>query len=214
MKKTLTICAAAALSLSAFGQGNISINDTVGVKISVNGVQMAQTPASGWIFDLLVYNGVGAPTVNSATDLTGASWLDSGVYGSNGTSGPRAGTVLGSTSTSTSAGNWNTPGTSAYFVVVGWSATEAGNAWATIKANILGTTGWADTSAAGVFGYSTLIGNIASATPPANGTSAWGTGGVTTGFNLAGVAPAPEPGTMALAALGGASLLLFRRRNK
>jgi len=49
------------------------------------------------------------------------------------------------------------------------------------------------------------------------GATPFGTGGSlinspNTQLYLLQVAPTPEPGTMALAALGGASLLLFRRR--
>ena len=50
-------------------------------------------------------------------------------------------------------------------------------------------------------------------TPSLFGTTSPFSPGFTLGL-VAPVAAVPEPGTMALAALGGASLLLFRRKNK
>ena len=67
-----------------------------------------------------------------------------------------------------------------------------------------------------LFGYSNvgslLLGN---GTLPLNSNVLGGAAGNIGGFTLGtviGTAPVPEPSTMALAALGGASLLLFRRR--
>jgi len=215
MKKTLMIAVAGMIASSAFAQGLISINEA-SYKISSNGVLLTKT-ANSYFFDVIEYVGSGTPTINSAADLTsGANWIDTGVYGVNGSGVATQGYVTGSATASVTAGatGWSqdtTAGTSAYFVVVGWSsnlANGSAGAWASIVTQINGT--W--NNPAGVFAYSN-IGNITANVAPGNGASVWQSGGATA-FNLVTVAAAPEPGTMALAALGGASLLLFRRRNK
>jgi len=232
MKKIITAVAVCGMYATVFAQGVVSINDTANFKITVNnGTSSANmgTVANTYIFDVLEWNVAGTPTaITGASSLTSANWIDTGVYGSNATGGSRSGSVLGATGSSTSAGFWGQTTASsavgAYYVIVGWSATEAGQSWSTIVSAINGTTAWADSSSTGSFGWSIINGNgTGGVLNPATTGSAAGTAlfasaanAVNAGFVLANsnVQAAPEPGTMALAALGGASLLLFRRRNK
>jgi hypothetical protein len=95
-------------------------------------------------------------------------------------------------------------GSTADFIVRGWSAT-AGATYAEALATFNGPT------AVGFFGVSRIGNNIVlsdGAGIPV--TTLFGVGGNQIGgFNLV---PVPEPSSMALAGLGAASLLIFRRR--
>ena len=99
-------------------------------------------------------------------------------------------------------------GSSAYFIVIGWSG-NLGATWASAEASLLG-------GEAGFLGQSVSSGLISTGdgvrltTPGLFGASAPSI----QGFSLGSTQLVPEPGTMALAALGGASLLAFRRKNK
>lgn len=208
MKKTLTILALSILSASAFAQGQISVNDTAGYKISVNGVQMGTT-ANSYYFDVLEWYTASSPTtVSSLTDLTSANWLDTGAYGWNNGTGPRAGTIDGATTVTPPSGPSQTSPYQAYYVIVGWSSTVASDnagSWANVVSAITGNT---EPSGA-VLGWSAVTPLFTGTVAPANGALLFSAAGLTTGFNMV---PVPEPTTMALIGLGGLSLLLFRRR--
>ena len=96
-------------------------------------------------------------------------------------------------------GGWNygefqlfgtTAGNAYQFIAIGWNSTSSMFASTAL--------GWSDP-----FNYATG----SSASDPL-GTTSFSQGGM----NQFGVAPVPEPSTIALAGLGGLSLLLFRRR--
>jgi len=98
-------------------------------------------------------------------------------------------------------------GAAANVVAIGWSA-NIGSTLAAVEAWYANPTvlGWIGESRVGV--GLTLGDNGLNSTPNVFGTA-------TTQFNaftLGEVAAVPEPGTIALAALGGASLLMFRRK--
>jgi len=98
-------------------------------------------------------------------------------------------------------------GGNAHFVILGWSAS--------IGSTLAAVTAWYNAGANNAFigqsAVSTALtigdGGLVS-TPNVTGTGAGQLGGFTLGLTP----PVPEPGTLALAALGGASLLLFRRK--
>jgi hypothetical protein len=101
-----------------------------------------------------------------------------------------------------------TAGNTAEFLVLGWSSNLGNSVGALVTAlNTPGTSGF--------IGESVVSGPIATGnggslpTPALFGGSAPYIQGYTLGSFII---PVPEPGTMALAALSGASLLLFRRR--
>jgi hypothetical protein len=105
--------------------------------------------------------------------------------------------------------NW-AAGTSGSYIIVGWSAT-LGITWSTVSSELADD--WdnvTDPTKNYFFGVSTIGTGTPTASPsPAD--NLWNAGAP--GFALALYEiPVPEPGTLALAAFGGASLLLFRRR--
>jgi hypothetical protein len=74
-------------------------------------------------------------------------------------------------------------------------------------------------TAVGYFGVSEMGWGFSggSGTPAGPSETIWGVsagmpGGLAQGFNMFGVAPVPEPSTIALAGLSSLALLLFRRR--
>ena len=156
---------------------------------SASALNGSATPTnSGWT--LATLNGGGALLLNNYTLLTG------GITGS----GTSAGIAVNMAA-----------GTLYNVQLVGWSA-SLGNqaAFSTIQAE-LASGQW---STAGYFGY-TAVGTMtpfatAGAGDPSIFPATFANGSLS--LLSVPVAPTPEPGTMALAALGGASLLLFRRR--
>jgi hypothetical protein len=100
-----------------------------------------------------------------------------------------------------------TAGTSYFTLVVGWSSIE-GSSWTTILSELQGN----NLVSGGYFGYSN-VGTIIPTSGTANGASVFGGSGAQPGqtilYQVTGV---PEPTTLALAGLGGLSVLFLRRR--
>jgi hypothetical protein len=225
MKKILVASMLAALSMSVYGQGLVSILEST-LTISTNATAITggtsgklNSTANSYYFELLeISDPSGSTTLPSnlswnGTQVTGlGSWSDSSVSGTNAT-GINGGKISAiSAVPGTAASGW-AGGSTNFFIVVGWSANE-GSSWSTVATEA--TSGnWTTLGANSAFGWS-LVGYGPSATSPNPGFSVFGTatpGAINTPFTLTAIAaPIPEPGTMALAALGGASLLMFRRK--
>jgi len=235
MKKILTVIAAVVVaSIAAQGQGLVNFVNSAaaGSKISVNsavgGAATGLTPAVANNFYYALFYSTSATTVagsgsgaiipgaslNQSYAWSDAAWTFSGDYASNSAT---AGRVLGNSS-ATSSGAVVTGlagGAFAQFVVIGWSAnlgTTLAQAQAAYNAAVLA----GGVSAAGSFlGESAVspavqVGDGVSVPNPAIIAAS----GAVTGFTLGAlpvVSSVPEPGTMALAGLGGLSLLAFRR---
>jgi len=213
MKKLLLTCAAGVLAASVYGQGLVTINDTT-VNISTNGVTsgVMNRTANSYFFTLLTVADLnGSTTVPTVTAASLSSWLTTGVNGTNATTLPLAGKILATgVIPGASAANTVADTQTNFFVVVGWSAnlSSGSSSWASIASQA--TSGnWLNS---GYFGISSVGYGVPSSISP--GWSFFGSnpGQVTQGFVLNAVTAVPEPGTLALAAIGGASLLLFRRR--
>jgi hypothetical protein len=172
---------------------------------------------TGFYFELLyggVYSG-GSPSTQPTTLAALGTWHDSGLEATNSNTAGRATVISGNTGVTTPVG-WNS-GTTNYIMLVGWSA-NLGTTWSAASAALNSPTTLGNLTTTAYFGEST-VGFI---TPLATGTSVgsalFGTAATAQGTPINSlltplyVIPVPEPGTMALAALGGASLLLFRRR--
>lgn len=222
MKKLLVISAIVAAAAGANAQGLISFNNSSSgvTKISVNttpGSAVAGlTPATANAYYYALFystttaNEAGAGLVPTATTVpsyvTGnSSWTFSGDYAA---SSATAGRVLGSTSAVVSgvAG-----GNSANFIIIGWSS-NIGSTVASLAAYLAAPSSFGP----GVYGY---VGEstVANLTLGDGGSIATPTvlGGATIPGFVLGAIPVttPEPTTLALAGLGGLSLLAFRRKN-
>ena len=186
----------------AFAQGQVNFANGSTSLVSTNTVRngVPTGPAGGPIpsFYYALFYSTTATTVATMTQL-----------GSLGTNTVTAGRLTGGT------GSANAPvltgvgiGANVNIILAGWSANLGNNytVAANIAANPAGFPG-------GYFGQSLLAtmvaGGGATPIPTVMGTIA---GSQIPGFLLNALDPVPEPGTMALAALGGASLLLFRRK--
>jgi len=214
MKKTIITICLALTAVVGYSQGTVSTINSGTTLISTNtGSVSGVLPATAglYYFALLTESMTTFGVANSAPtalQLTGGSWTFTGTYTTNIAS---AGRENGGANIATSTG-W-APGVTNSYVLVGWSANE-GSSWATI-ANEIENNSW---TAPGYFGISSVGFGEAGGGPDAipafglfgAGPSATGTP-ITSGFDLNPVG-VPEPGTLALAALGGASLLMFRRK--
>lgn len=212
MKKLLTVAALMGVASLSFGQGIVNFGNTtasithVQTNSVVGGANTGRIsgPAGSYYFALFVApNGT---AFNPA--LTGWSFVATATntgalgrfYGANTTDGQ---SVPGFGISSTAS-----------FLVAGWSA-NLGSSWQQVQPwyEALQATGLAPT--AGAFGFSRVASDIVlggGAIPVPNifGTAAT----QATGFQLA-LAPTtiiPEPTSFALAGLGAAALMIFRRR--
>ncbi|MGA3285703.1 MAG: hypothetical protein ABSD57_14760 [Verrucomicrobiota bacterium] len=229
MKKLIiTMLALAAGATVGYSQGVITIaNHNSAFFISTNGSSIgegtgvaSEENVSAFRFDVLDST-VALP--QSAANLFLLSnqelWTDSGVTGVSsilhrgGIAAPGAGEY---------AANWGAPTGSLYstgptdwYIVVGWSA-NLGTTWPTVELNLDDPGFLAGLTSTAWFGTSSVAYNEAGGGPdslvavPVLYNSAF-TGlagsGLTSGFDLY---PVPEPCTLALAGLGGLSLLLLR----
>jgi hypothetical protein len=193
--------------------------------------------ASGYYYDILdmtsaSYGGLTGAQQTGIGNLTAnpsdvSLWTDSGVTGINGTLTAGGITGLG-TASGTSAANWAQPasqlggyssaGSYDYYVVVGWSANE-GTSWTTVANELSNGTlvsgGWFGETAV-LYNYAGGNGNNApNVFSPASFTGLTGSGSGAGQSNpeltLLPIA-VPEPTTIALAGLGGLSMLFLRRR--
>src|SRR6267378_971524 len=220
MKKILTtLCVCLSITL-LHGQGTIVFNNTsAAFAVSTNtalssvigGSQSGGTSgktaiaANGYYYALLTSTYDGSSPTSSALDN---QWSFSGLMATNATLSVFIGGITGPGGGGGVAVNgWN-PGDTNYVMVVGWSS-NLGASWLTVS-NELSTGNWAGV---GYYGTST-IGFVASGgvgSPATPATSIFGGTGITGPTTLYTVQPVPEPGTIALATLGGLSMLALRR---
>jgi hypothetical protein len=220
MKKILiTIAIATAAVVSTQAQGLVFFSSST-QNMSTNSATVGKTSGAAGSFYYALFVSPTATTVGGTQ--TGAIQGTNGVYAFNdanwtyvalGTNSTTAGRFQatgqnadGSVTVTTVAG-----GAAAQFVVVGWSANLGSTLSALEQAiAINGTTGLMGESL--VSGPITLGNGALIGTPTIFG----GVAPSIQAFTLGGftITSTPEPGTLALAALGGASLLMFRRKNK
>ena len=200
-----------------FGGGAVQGGGTVGL---TTGNASAGT---GFYYELLYTGSYNGSTSGVApTTLTAlGTWTDSSLEASNNPVTSSAGrliTMVPNAGTTVAGMN---PGTTNYIMLVGWSA-DLGTTWGGANGAYAHLQSTSYLSGLGsqqaYFGISNVgfINPLSSATSP--GAALFGTAATTQGTPINSLLtplyliPVPEPGTMALAALGGASLLLFRRR--
>jgi hypothetical protein len=222
MKKLLLTGSLIMASLALVSaQGTIKFNNTTATfYVSTNGTGtgsgengtttgVTDKTAAGDYYYALLYD---TSTPSSANPSTGG-WLATGLIGTNNTT-LFAGGITGPGGANGTAVSQVAPGATAYFEVVGWSASLNGLSLTQMLAEYAS----GDWTATGYFGVSapttgalTLGGLGTPATlPPA---LFGGADGIQNGFDLNGVSPVvPEPGSIALAGLGGLALLGLRRK--
>ena len=220
MKKILTIAAVVALgTVASYSQGLVSISLTGGALVSTNTTGNVSGKANGggnFLYELLISSNLNLPATNNqiqnAANL--AVWSDSGVSGTTGAA-LNAGkiTAVGSAS----ATGWTAPGVSyddpMSYIIVGWSSNLGAN-WASVASLITG--GGLTPGANSFFGTTAIALNFAGGgTVPLPAVNLWANPTGTLGYGAPGalvLTQVPEPSIIALAGLGGLSLLLFRRR--
>lgn len=190
MKKLAAVLCFAAFATGAFAQGQVTMFNTTSTLISSGGAVIPAGVPGSYYFGLL-----SAPL--GVTDLS--QFTFTGVYGTNLT---QAGVVFGGANRV--ATGWDI-GADRNYYIAGWSA-DNGPTWQAAWLTGL--------PANGFFGRSAIAHGVAGGAPPSGGfipalNLFGGAPSLTTGFNLT---PVPEPTTMALAGLGAAALLIFRRR--
>ena len=204
MKKLLTLTVLLGVTAASFGQGVVNwVNtsstlilldpDGAGAQPSVN-LPVKTGASTSYDFGLfLAPAGTAAPS-----GINDPAWTLVTAYTGNSTAAAGAGRMFnGGTASSATY----LPGTSVAFIVRGWQTSVPGSTWDAAKA--LGFTALG-TSSLG----SLIMGGGAFPIPSTFGVAAGQIGG----FTLIGSGVVPEPSSMALAGLGAASMLLFRRR--
>lgn len=219
MKKLLTLVALLGAAAFSYGQGYVIFANSSGATtIKTNGVTVGG-PVGSWYYALL-WAPVGTPLNNSLSGWT------FGAYGTNtATAGRMAG--ISSSDGQAAAVAGTAPTSTEAFAVVGWSANVGGgsagvmpaswsevlgwwNGGATLAGTGTGGNGWFGISpvALGASGTGILL---APNGGPYNGVFGSAASQLIPGFAM-GYYLVPEPSTFALAGLGAAALLIFRRR--
>jgi len=233
MKKTLLTLAIIASAAAAYAQGFVYFGNAGNTHTSTNsavgGTATGLTAANGGTtattYYFALFSSSSAPSSSAAIVGTSAStyafqngsgWTFDNPSSTSGYLGAAYATNNSTagqfTATDQDPNNSNqsllASGAAQYFVVVGWSA-NIGSTLAALES------WYANPTVAGWVGESAASGSITPAAPGGSEVSVMGHSapGIP-GFTLGDVTPvpSPEPATMALAAIGGASLLLFRRK--
>jgi len=199
-------------SLEGSATGSGAIGDVAG--------NVSYASGSGFYFELLYntsFTGSQVAAPDAAT-LLGGTWLDTGLTATNSSIPGRLASVNPSLSATVP---WSS-GTTNNIMLVGWSA-NLGSSWTTVS-NDLATYLFLSYTTGDIFFGESATGYISpSATGASFGTAVFGTAATSQGLPInslntqlyilpATTTLAPEPSTIALAGLGGFSLLLFRRR--
>jgi hypothetical protein len=200
MKKLLTLAALVGATTVSFAQGTVNFANSALTLISAGGVS---TPLSGvTAFNYALFL---APSTTVTSGGQSTTFTDPVFQTSTGAGNVNSATAAGRMPTLN--GYVTTGSGTVDFLVRGWSA-NAGSTWAAALAF------WNNGQPAqdmwlgqSVIGNDIVLGGGATPATTLFGAGASQVGG----FNMT-LYPAPEPTSMALAGLGAASLLMFRRR--
>jgi hypothetical protein len=217
MKKLiLTTLAAGCLSLSAFSQGSVNVtsgflNDNGGVTLFGTPNAVSPSLATGWLdganLSIQLYYAAGGSV--SGAQLNAINSLNNVANGAPSAVALLAGdgfSLVANTFAVSSFGSFTVTNSASGLVSL---ATVPTSTSAFLALVITDTSSGANQGWSGVLAFANSTGGNPAGAPP--GTPANLTGWDGLGVNLV-LAPVPEPATLALAGLGGLSLLLFRRK--
>lgn len=216
MKKLLTLAALLGTATLSFGQGYVSFANGSTSRVSTNGTLQAASPAGSWYYALLV-----APSTQNTLDSTSfAGWQFAALGTNTGVAGRLSGNNFDNNGAVAVPGT--TGSSTADFVVVGWSA-NLGTSWSNVlsgwRGAAAGAQGWSvdGTQNGGGngawFGWSVVANDILLAPALSSYNNVFGPASSGQIPNLAmNFYAVPEPTTFALAGLGAAALVIFRRR--
>jgi hypothetical protein len=179
---------------------------------AVGGTQGSASLGTGFYYELLYTSYSGSQLATPTTLASLSTWSDAGLGASNNT--VTASRLVPMNPNSGAQVPWS-PGVTNSIMLVGWSA-NLGTTWGAVS-NVLSN--WATLGIANAFfGESTTgyITTLSTATSP--GATVFGTAATAQGLPINSLltqlylVPVPEPGTIALATLGGLSMLALRRR--
>ena len=200
MKKLAVILCLSALTTGVFAQGLINFANGPTTLISVDGANIPSGQGGSYWFALLAGN-------SGSTDYHTAFTQVGGVMGTNQNAAGRFTGGVGLTMQGWAAGDTKS------FFVVGWSADNGGTfnpAWLAQGTGARTIYGDFAGPSKGFFGVSMIAVGVGGGGPLGiPNLIPFGASTIASGFNLV---PVPEPTTMALAGLGAAALLIFRRR--
>jgi len=223
MKKLTVILSIVAAASVSYGQGFVNFANGSATGVSTNaaldingastgksgtGLTTGSTAApQGYYYALLMqsYSGSGATVATTIQTLLTTGWTFTGAQATNALGAGRlGGGATAATSSADIVGNAN------QFIIAGWSS-NLGSSWAAVSSQLQSGNWSVPLNQTGYFGISA----VGTGTGQANTSpeALFSGSGITTATTLF-VVPTPEPTTMALAGLGSAALLMFRRRNK
>jgi len=213
----LTLGLTAGLIGTSFGQGFISVlgtqqqstNTSTTLSSAYTGGAAGGTTtvgapvATAFLCEVLTAAFTGATNSTSLFGSSAASlgWLDTGIQGNNNTFAGRLTAGAGLAANNAPAGQNN------QWLIVSWSANLG--TWSTVSAALAS----GSFTQAGEIGWSLVGIGASGAAAPGVPLALTGNGNpINLGWSMLAV-PVPEPATIALAGLGGLSLLALRRRN-
>jgi hypothetical protein len=212
MKKLLTLAALVGTASLSFGQGSVNFANSASstTHIATNSVVggastgriTAATAGGSYYFALFVAPSTTTGIGSGITDPTTAGFT----YVATGTNNA-LGRFNGNPTTDGTIVNGFAITSTASFIICGWSG-NIGTTWTQVQSWLQGPN-QLQNAFYGLSGVATGV--ILGGGPTPQGTIFGGGAGQILGFNL-GLAPVPEPSSFALAGLGAAALLIFRRR--
>lgn len=211
MKKILSTLAVVAVAGAAFAQGTVNFANSAGTPVqfatTIGGAPTSVPAAGGFVQLLWAPSGTALPNPwnpNSSPNLTAFLAANPGWNMVPNSIKPTisAGRFVGGTLTVPTA----TPGAVVDAILIGWTGASA--SFDAAYALAAATPATAQVGMTGKFSLDTA--NPLASPVPETATAL--TTGLTTPTLLTPVAQVPEPSTFALAGLGAAALLIFRRR--